>query len=98
MVSIYDANEWPYHFTQSYVSALGNALDDFNVHNEYMNMEEIKAMYLTDALTGINNRRGYEQNMLLILDRANRREIYLSVASTFQSSIPRRDCGQIRWR
>ncbi|MBR3635350.1 MAG: GGDEF domain-containing protein [Lachnospiraceae bacterium] len=81
MVSIYDADEWPYHFTQSYVSALGNALDDFNVHNEYMNMEEIKAMYLTDALTGINNRRGYEQNMLLILDRANRREIYLSVAS-----------------
>lgn len=81
MVSIYDDGEWPYHFTQSYTSALGNALDDYNIHNEYMNMDEIKSMYLTDALTGINNRRGFEQNIMIILDKAKRHKVYLSIAS-----------------
>lgn len=81
MVSIYDDGIWPYHFTQSYASALGNALDDYNIHNEYMNMDEIKSMYLTDALTGINNRRGFEQNIMVILDKAKRHKVYLSFAS-----------------
>lgn len=81
MVSIYNEGDWPYHFTQSYTSALGNALDDYNIHNEYMNMDQIKSMYLTDSLTGINNRRGFEQNILIILDKAKRHRVYLSVAS-----------------
>lgn len=81
MISVYPDSTTPNNYTQAYLSALGNALDDYNIHNEYMNMEEIKSMYLTDSLTGINNRRGFEQNQLLILDRASRRELYLSVAS-----------------
>lgn len=81
MMSVYPENSGPNNYTQAYLSALGNALDEYNVHNEYMNMEEIKSMYLTDSLTGICNRRGFEQNMNMILDRSNRREIYLSVAS-----------------
>lgn len=81
MVSLYDDDEYPYHFTQSYVSALGNALDDYNIHNEYMNMDEIKKMYLTDPLTGINNRRGFEQSIILIADRAKRHTLYLSMVS-----------------
>lgn len=81
MVSLYDENEYPYHFTQSYVSALGNALDDYNIHNEYMNMDEIKKMYLTDPLTGISNRRGFEQSIILLTDRAKRHTVYLSMVS-----------------
>ena len=81
MISVYPENVWPNNFTQAYLSALGNAIDNYNIHNEYMNMDEIKSMYLTDTLTGIYNRRGFEQNMLLVLDRASRRDLYLSVAS-----------------
>jgi len=81
MVSVYPESEWPFHFTQSYVVSLGNAIDDFNVREKYLGMEEIKKMYLIDPLTGINNRRGYEQELTLILDRAKRRSLYISVAS-----------------
>ena len=81
MMSVYAKDTWPNNFTQVYTSALGNAIDNYNIHTEFMNLEDIKSMYLTDFLTGINNRRGFEQNMLLILDRASRRELYLSVAS-----------------
>ncbi len=81
IVSVYPKEEHPYHFTQSYTAALGNALDSYNFNTEYMSMESIKAMYLTDPLTGINNRRGFEQGMVLILDKAKRRTTFLSVAS-----------------
>ncbi len=81
MVSIYDNDEHPYHFTQSYAVALGNALDEYNFNTEYMSMEAIKAMYLIDPLTGINNRRGFEQGMIVVLDRAKRHKIYVSVVS-----------------
>lgn len=81
MVSIYDEKDWPNHFTQSYAMALGNSLDDYNVRKKYLGMEEIKNLYLTDELTGINNRRGYEQAMTMILDKARRRNMYLSIAS-----------------
>lgn len=81
MVSLYDADEWPYHFTQPFVTALGTALDDYNVHNKYMGLEEIKAMYLKDTLTGLSNRRGFEQAMQLILDRSRRHMVHVSVAS-----------------
>jgi len=81
MVSEYAEGLWPYHFTQSYVMALGNALDDYNVRRKYLGMEEIKKLYLTDELTNINNRRGFEQAMTMILDKAKRRKLYLSIAS-----------------
>lgn len=81
MVSVYAEGSYPYHFTQSYTMALGNALDDYNIRKKYLGMEEIKSLYLTDELTGINNRRGFEQAMNLILDKARRRKLYLSVAS-----------------
>lgn len=81
MVSLYNEGSWPYHFTQSYAMALGNALDDFNVRRKYLGMEEIKKLYLTDELTGINNRRGFEHAMTMILDKAKRRKLYLSIAS-----------------
>lgn len=81
IVSVYPKTEHPYHFTQSYAAALGNALDSYNFNTEYMNMEAIKSMYLTDPLTAINNRRGYEQGMVLVLDKAKRRVSHLSVVS-----------------
>jgi len=81
MVSVYGEGSWPYHFTQSYAMALGNALDDYNVRRQYLGMEEIKKLYLTDELTGINNRRGFEQAMTLIADKAERRKMYISIAS-----------------
>ena len=80
IVSSYPKNEWPYHFTQSYTVALGNAINDYNVRNKYLGLEEIKKMYLTDELTGIKNRRGYEQDLNLILDRAQRRILYVAIA------------------
>jgi len=81
MVSIYGEGQWPYHFTQSYTMALGNALDEYNVRKKYLDMEKIKKLYLTDELTGINNRRGFEQAMTTIVDRAKRKKLYLSIAS-----------------
>lgn len=81
MVSVYEEGVWPYHYTQSYAVALGNALDEYNVRKKYLDMEEIRKLYLADELTGINNRRGFEHAMTIIADRARRRTAYLAVAS-----------------
>ena len=44
-----------------------------------MGLDNIRKLYKEDELTGINNRRGYEQELAMLLDKAKRHNMYLSV-------------------
>ncbi|MCR5477847.1 MAG: GGDEF domain-containing protein [Lachnospiraceae bacterium] len=77
MVLTYGEGNWVNKYTQIFVSSMGNAIDDYNVRSEYMDMDEIRRLYLIDELTELYNRRGYEQNRQTMIDRAKRRKMEL---------------------
>ncbi|MCR5800898.1 MAG: GGDEF domain-containing protein [Lachnospiraceae bacterium] len=81
LVMQYDKGFWPNKYTQSYTQTFGDAIDSFNIRSEYMNMDEIRRAYLTDELTGLRNRRGYEQNIQTAVDRVKRRKLKMALAS-----------------
>lgn len=81
MVSIFPHGKRPNRYMQSYVGGLGRAIENFNIRNEFLDVEEMKKAYLHDTLTGLYNRKGFESNLLVLEDRARRHGLILSVAS-----------------
>lgn len=80
-ISIFDEGKRPNRFFQSYAGGIGRAIENFNIRNEFLDVEEMKRAYLHDTLTGLYNRKGYESNLLILEDRAKRHSFNLSVAS-----------------
>lgn len=66
MVAENPYEEWFDIYTQSYLLNLANAIENGNVHSRMARLEEIRALYQKDALTGIYNRRGFDK---LLRDR-----------------------------
>ncbi len=87
LVLRYKEGGWPNKYTQAYAHSLGNAIDDYNIRSEYMDMDVIRRVYLMDELTKLNNRRGFEQNLQTALDRARRRKRYMSLVSIDLDSL-----------
>lgn len=81
MVFNYSDDNWVNKFTQFYTMELGEAIENYNIRSGYMDLEDMKKMYLMDELTGLSNRRGYEQNLQILLDRARRRGLNLTLVS-----------------
>ena len=81
LVLVYTDDSFPNSFVQTYVGSLGSVIDNFNVRKLYMSVDEMRRVYLKDELTGIYNRRGFEQNLNILSDRAQRHDLYLSVVS-----------------
>ena len=81
LVLRYEEGSWPNKYTQAYAHSLGNAIDDYNIRNEYMDVDVIRQIYLMDELTKLNNRRGFEQNLQTTLDRARRRKLKMTLVS-----------------
>ncbi len=81
MVSLFKEGEYPNRYIQNYVGCLADALDNFNIRNDNFDIMDIRKAYILDELTGIYNRRGFENNLLILEDRSKRHNLYLSVAS-----------------
>lgn len=81
IVSVFPPGRRPNRFLQSYAGGIGRAIENFNIRNEFLDVEEMKKAYLLDTLTGLYNRKGYESNLLILADRAKRHNLNLCVAS-----------------
>lgn len=81
IISEFPEGKRPNRFLQSYAGGIGRAIENFNIRNEFLDIEEMKRAYLLDTLTGLYNRKGYESNLLVLEDRAKRHDLNLSVAS-----------------
>ncbi len=81
IVSVFPEGRRPNRFLQSYAGGIGRAIENFNIRNEFLDVEEMKRAYLLDTLTGLYNRKGYESNLLILEDRARRHSLNLCVAS-----------------
>lgn len=55
------------YFIAPFISALAVAYDDLRLQREYSEFAEIKKQNLLDPMTGIFNRRGYEENLSVIM-------------------------------
>lgn len=81
IISVFPKGRRPNRFLQSYAGGIGRAIENFNIRNEFLDVEEMKRAYLLDTLTGLYNRKGYESNLLILEDRAKRHDLNLCVAS-----------------
>lgn len=81
LVSVFKSGDYPNRFIQSYVGNMGKALENFNIRTQFTDVDEMKRAYLLDSLTGLYNRRGFENNIHIFEEKAERNNLFLSVAS-----------------
>ena len=62
-----DEGEWPNALTNTYINALAAAIENFFYQDQFMELAEIKRLSETDPLTGLYNRRGFENALTEIL-------------------------------
>lgn len=58
-----EEGQWFDIYTQGYLMTLANAIENSEIHRKMEALEDIKALYQNDELTGILNRRGFDKLM-----------------------------------
>lgn len=81
MVMLFEDEEWPDVFVQTYLLGLANVIEESAMHREVSSLEQIKTLYHKDALTGIYNRRGFEKHLRSLHDRYQEEGKFLSIVS-----------------
>ena len=79
-----EVGEWPNSLTNTYTNALSSALENNYYHKQFMEYAEIKNLSETDPLTGLYNRRGFENHLSNILSADESepgRRMNISIAS-----------------
>ena len=59
--------QWPNSLVNTYINALSSALESSYYQSQFMELDEIKRMSQTDPLTGLYNRRGFENGLQEVL-------------------------------
>ena len=59
--------QWPNSLVNTYINALSSAIESSYYQSQFMELAEIKRLAQTDPLTGLYNRRGFEDGLQEIL-------------------------------
>lgn len=81
MVMLFEDDEWPDVYVQTYLLGLANVIEEAAMHREVSTLEQIRTLYHKDALTGIYNRRGFEKHLRSLHDRYQEEGKFLSIVS-----------------
>jgi len=73
-------DQWPNSLTATYINALSNAIENSYYDKAFKSLSEAKKMSQTDPLTGLNNRRGFEEGLSAILSE-EKTGSYISLVS-----------------
>ena len=63
--------QWPNSLTNTYTNALSGALENSYYQSQFVELARIKRLSETDPLTGLYNRRGFENGLAGILSSCN---------------------------
>lgn len=80
-VAKFPENNWFDIYSQAYLLNLATAMRNAAVQTELTSLEEIKALYQKDTLTGLYNRRGFEKLSREKFEKAQNENGYLTVIS-----------------
>lgn len=67
LVLMPSGNQWANSLTATYINTLSNAIENGYYEKKFRSLNGVKKMSQTDPLTGLNNRRGFEEDMSLLL-------------------------------
>lgn len=81
MVMKYAKDEWVNLLTSAYMQSIADAMEDIDNKRALAGMEELRRLYVEDPLTGLYNRRGFEQNLQQLYEMAKQRGDYMSIVS-----------------
>lgn len=81
MVMQYAEDEWVNLLTGAYMQCLADAMEDIDNKRALAGMEELRRLYIEDPLTGLYNRRGFEQNLQQLYEMSKQRGDYMSIVS-----------------
>lgn len=81
MVFNYGKNQWINLFTHPYMNCLAASFDDIDKKSQLANAKKIEELYLLDPLTGLYNRRGFDQKLKVVHDRMKSTGCYISIVS-----------------
>ena len=71
-------DQWANSLTYTYINTLSSAIENSYYDKQFRSMSDAKKMSQTDPLTGLNNRRGFEDGLSKILsDSADDKKIFI---------------------
>lgn len=62
-----EGSQWPNSLTNTYINTLSGAIENSIYEKEFRSLSEAKKLSQTDPLTGLNNRRGFEDSLSRLL-------------------------------
>ena len=78
LVLVPSLDQWANSLTCTYINTLSNAIENSFYDKQFKSLSEAKKMSQTDPLTGLNNRRGFEEGLAKILsDDTGDRKIFI---------------------
>ena len=81
VVAEFPENNWFDIYSQAYLQNLASAMKNAAVQGEIASLEQIKALYQKDTLTGLYNRRGFEKFAREKYEEAQNTDGYLTFVS-----------------
>lgn len=84
--------QWPNALVHTYINALSTAIENSYFHDSVMELTEIKRLFQTDPMTGLYNRRGFENGLQGIMATITKEDFVSFVSIDMDNLKQINDC------